>query len=320
MKKGKSVLNNFKISNRLSYTLITFLVLAIVGVGVYAYANPTTGVGHDYSELQACASDGQILKTSGGAWTCAADETGQGGGGGSSGGWTKSGTSIILSTLSDKVGIGVSSDNVAEKLNIQGNVRIIGDTSGLIFPDGTRQTTAFDMGNMRGDLKIIDPNNANNYILIRDGNIYYTGEIAKITESELSPATSGCGYSPANWAVLSSRPFTISQGDIDAINNNGKTYTIRDMLMSISSSEYSCGGTQSSSAAEVRLYLFSPDGAVRQMDSEGVINQLRILNGGDITQTIQNKGTGTYRIEVHGITPSRNRHISYWEDSVQAAF
>jgi len=72
VKKTKS-----HISNRLLYTLITIGILVILGVGVYAYTNPTTKVGHDYSELQPCGAN-QILKTNtaGTAWTCVAAETG----------------------------------------------------------------------------------------------------------------------------------------------------------------------------------------------------------------------------------------------------
>ena len=42
MKRGVKI--NFQFSNRVLYSLITFLVLAIVSVGVYAstYANPMT--------------------------------------------------------------------------------------------------------------------------------------------------------------------------------------------------------------------------------------------------------------------------------------
>jgi len=45
MKKGREISLgkfNFNFSNRVLYSLITFFVLAIVGVGVYAYANPKT--------------------------------------------------------------------------------------------------------------------------------------------------------------------------------------------------------------------------------------------------------------------------------------
>ena len=69
-------------SNRVIYSGIVFLILAIVGVGVWAYANPTTGVGHDFSELQPC-SKGLILKSVniddanpglGTKWSCVKDE------------------------------------------------------------------------------------------------------------------------------------------------------------------------------------------------------------------------------------------------------
>lgn len=48
-----------------------FLILAGF-VGVYAFANAATGVGHNYNELQGCA-DNQILKwTTAGGWGCVA--------------------------------------------------------------------------------------------------------------------------------------------------------------------------------------------------------------------------------------------------------
>ena len=57
------------LTNRWLYTFITIGILAIIGGGVYAWANPTTGVGHDLSEIEPCP-EGQILQTSAGAWTC----------------------------------------------------------------------------------------------------------------------------------------------------------------------------------------------------------------------------------------------------------
>ncbi len=44
----KSVTVNFNLSNRAVYTLITFLILGIVGVGVYAY---TGNVGHTSDQV-----------------------------------------------------------------------------------------------------------------------------------------------------------------------------------------------------------------------------------------------------------------------------
>lgn len=66
-KKG---LKKFNISNRLAYTLIVILSLALFGIGVYAFGvvpNP----GHPVSQLQTCDNNGQTLVMSGGVWTCA---------------------------------------------------------------------------------------------------------------------------------------------------------------------------------------------------------------------------------------------------------
>jgi len=60
------VIINF--SNRWLYTIIAIGILAIIGVGVYAYVGPN-GVGHDRVDIQPC-SNGEILQTSGGAWSC----------------------------------------------------------------------------------------------------------------------------------------------------------------------------------------------------------------------------------------------------------
>lgn len=48
------------------------LILLVVGINLTlaAYANPTSGVGHDFSELQKC-SNGQVLKMVSGDWACA---------------------------------------------------------------------------------------------------------------------------------------------------------------------------------------------------------------------------------------------------------
>jgi hypothetical protein len=47
MKKGKK---DFKISNRVLYTFITFGILASFAVGVYA-SFPASGVGHNWNEI-----------------------------------------------------------------------------------------------------------------------------------------------------------------------------------------------------------------------------------------------------------------------------
>jgi len=60
------VIINF--SNRWLYTIIAIGILAIIGVGVYAYVGPS-GIGHDLEDIEPC-SNGQILQTSAGAWSC----------------------------------------------------------------------------------------------------------------------------------------------------------------------------------------------------------------------------------------------------------
>ena len=72
-KEGRQIIIKINLTNRWLYTLITIGILAIVGVGVYAWADPVTGVGHDYTEIQPCAN-GQILKMSDGAWDCGSDD------------------------------------------------------------------------------------------------------------------------------------------------------------------------------------------------------------------------------------------------------
>ncbi|MDD5012265.1 MAG: tail fiber domain-containing protein [Candidatus Nanoarchaeia archaeon] len=71
MKKKRGLNININFSNRWLYTFIFLGILTIITVGVYAYSNPTTGVGHDLNEIQPCSED-QILKTTGGAWSCSA--------------------------------------------------------------------------------------------------------------------------------------------------------------------------------------------------------------------------------------------------------
>jgi len=75
---GKIEIN---LTNRWLYTLIAFFGIVLVSVGVYAVVTPIPNPGHYVSELQKCDSDGQILKMSGGTWTCGTDDGGGGGSG-----------------------------------------------------------------------------------------------------------------------------------------------------------------------------------------------------------------------------------------------
>ncbi len=71
MKKEKRGLHiTINLTNRWLYTLITIGILAIVGVGVYAYTG-ASGVGHDLSEIEPCTA-GKILQTNtgGNGWDC----------------------------------------------------------------------------------------------------------------------------------------------------------------------------------------------------------------------------------------------------------
>ena len=56
-------------SDRWLYTFIVIGVIILLGIVVYAVApNP----GHSYADIESCA-EGQILKTSGGSWSCGTD-------------------------------------------------------------------------------------------------------------------------------------------------------------------------------------------------------------------------------------------------------
>ena len=74
-KKGEVFKN---ISNKLAYTLIVVLSLALLGIGVYATTYTASGAGHPYTEISTCPSNGQILKMSGGSWVCATPSAGGG--------------------------------------------------------------------------------------------------------------------------------------------------------------------------------------------------------------------------------------------------
>ena len=78
MEKKKGFNIQINLSNRWLYTFIAIGILMIIGVGVYAWSNPTTGVGHSHDEIEPCP-DGQILQTSGGAWGCVNMSEGGGG-------------------------------------------------------------------------------------------------------------------------------------------------------------------------------------------------------------------------------------------------
>lgn len=69
-KRGKNITIKISFSNRWLYTLIIIGILAIIGVGIYAFgtSDPST-FGHSINEIQRCA-EGEALKTSGGVWTC----------------------------------------------------------------------------------------------------------------------------------------------------------------------------------------------------------------------------------------------------------
>lgn len=73
-KKG---LKKFNISNKLAYTLMIILSIALLGIGVVAYnLPPPTNVGHTLNELQVpsgCVA-GQVMKLSGGVWACGVDD------------------------------------------------------------------------------------------------------------------------------------------------------------------------------------------------------------------------------------------------------
>lgn len=65
-----------RFSNRLLYSLIALGIIAILSVGVYATTYTASGGGHPYTEISTCSIEGQILKMSGGAWTCGIDAGG----------------------------------------------------------------------------------------------------------------------------------------------------------------------------------------------------------------------------------------------------
>jgi len=62
---------NFKItlSKRATYTIITFGILIILAIGVYAVAGSTPNPGHSLSELYTC-EDGKTIVSRNGMWNC----------------------------------------------------------------------------------------------------------------------------------------------------------------------------------------------------------------------------------------------------------
>lgn len=70
MKKGIRKVNiKINFTNRWLYTFIAVGILALIGVGVYAFgAMPNPG--HAISQLQTCDSNGQTLVMQNGQWIC----------------------------------------------------------------------------------------------------------------------------------------------------------------------------------------------------------------------------------------------------------
>lgn len=56
-------------NKRATYTIITILILVILGVGVCAVTNEVPDPGHSLAELQSC-SDGETLISNSGTWNC----------------------------------------------------------------------------------------------------------------------------------------------------------------------------------------------------------------------------------------------------------
>lgn len=63
-KEGKNI--TIKISNKLFYTLIIIGILATISIGVYAWANPVTGVGHSHEEIEGLELKNKIIEI--GSW------------------------------------------------------------------------------------------------------------------------------------------------------------------------------------------------------------------------------------------------------------
>lgn len=129
MSTKKGVTINFTLTNRWLYTLITFLVLAIVGVGVYAFTTDGSGVpsvmGHSADELIIIEGDPNVkafAKTSGTLGICSAG-------------------SSIRSINRDTGAVICQTDNVGDpsSTNERQTLRIVGHT---IFLEGVGATTS----------------------------------------------------------------------------------------------------------------------------------------------------------------------------------
>lgn len=72
-KKG---LKKFDISNKLAYTLMVVLSIALLGISVVAYnMPPPTNVGHTLNELATTGcTNGQVIKLASGVWACGVDD------------------------------------------------------------------------------------------------------------------------------------------------------------------------------------------------------------------------------------------------------
>jgi hypothetical protein len=105
------------------------------------------------------ATDGQVIKWSGGAWTAAADATG---GGSSGGGWTDGGTTVGLTNPTDTVALNTTSR--LGKLNINGDIGL-NLTSSLYFGSSATRIS----GMIGGDLRLV----AEDLTALTTENIYF---------------------------------------------------------------------------------------------------------------------------------------------------